>query len=146
MQKNKKSIGRAITGVALAVGLLATGKPNAAQAHILVKDDGETLLVRYTMKGAQGGLMRVRRNSADGKRVLWFARMAAQDRQRKALHARGTVALSGPNSNCLTVKYWRNKGAFGAALPGQKLIRCAGQVVCGAPLCSADMTCTGAVS
>lgn len=146
MQKNKKSIGRAITGVALAVGLLATGKPNAAQANILVEDDGETLLVRTTMKGAQGTLTRVRRDSANGKRALWFARMAGEDRQRKALHARGTVALSGPNSNCLTVKDWRNKGAVGAALPGQKLIRCVGHAICGAPLCSADMTCAGAVS
>ena len=138
-----KELGKAAAGAALCAGLLGAVAPRTAQAHILVKDEGETMLVRTTMKGAQGTLIRVRRNSADGKRALWFADMAAQDRQRKALRSRGTVALSDTNSNCRAVKYWNTKGATGAALPGQKLIRCAIRADCGAPLCSADMTCAG---
>ncbi len=143
--------GKAAVGAALCAGLLLGAvAPQAAHAHILVKDDGEWLTLRYTMKGAQGQLFRVRRDSAEGRRTLWSAEKAAQKRVAKAraeaLQARGTVALTGANSNCRAVKYWKNKGATGAALPGQKIVRCAGQVVCGAPLCTADMTWAGVVA
>ena len=145
------TFGKAAVGAALCAGLLVgTVAPQTAHAHILVKDDGEWLTLRYTVKGTQGQLFRVRRESSEGRRALRSAEKAAQGRLAKAraeaLQARGTVALTGANSNCRAVKYWKNKGATGAAWSGQKLIRCVGQVVCEAPLCTADMTCAGAVA
>lgn len=136
--------GGALAGVALLAGLSVAGISSApAQANVLVRDEGATLLIRPTIKGAVGVLRRVRRNSAEGRRAL---RIAAQSARHQQERSPLTVASTGPNSNCLAVRHFTVKGSPGPVLPGQKLIRCAGQAVCGAPLCSADMTCAGAVA
>lgn len=135
--------GKAALSMTLCAGLLVgVTTPRTALAHILVKDEGERLTLRYTLKGAQGTLFRVHRDSPEGRRAL---EAEEQVLRRKALQEPGTVALSGPNSNCLAVKYRNIKGARGSVLSGQRLERCDGQAVCGAPLCTADMICTGAL-
>lgn len=138
---------RKAVGAALCTGLLmGTVVPRVAHAHILVKDDGEWLTLRYTMKGSQGQLFRVRRDSKEGRQALRSAEKArAYQARADALRARGTVSLSGSNSNCLAVKHWTVKGEPGSVLSGQKLIRCSGKVSCGALLCTAGMTCAGTV-
>ena len=135
--------GGALAGVALLAGLSVAGISSApARANVLVRDDGATLLIRPTTKGAVGVLRRVRRNSVEGRRALWFAAQSARRQDRAPL----TVASTGPNSKCLAVRHFTVKGSPGPMLPGQKLIRCAGQPLCAAPLCSADMTCAGSAA
>lgn len=136
--------GGAVAGVALLAGLSVAGISSApARADVLVRNEGATLLIRPTIKGAVGVLRREGRNSVEGRRALWFA---AQSARRQQHQSQRTVAATGPNSNCLAVRYRITKGASGTTLPNQEFIRCAGQAVCGAQLCTADMTCTGAVA
>ncbi|MDQ3813153.1 MAG: hypothetical protein M3347_04280 [Armatimonadota bacterium] len=77
--------GRALIGAVLAASLLAGATtPGAAQAHVLIKDEGAWVWVRYTIRGRQGPLLRVRRDSVDAKRALWFAAQATKrERQHK---------------------------------------------------------------
>lgn len=76
---------KVVASVALCASLLiAVAAPQRASAHLLVKDEGDWVWVRYTIKGAQGQLLRVRRNSVDAKRAFWFARQAAKRASRKS--------------------------------------------------------------
>ena len=94
MGQNKKinAVGRLAVGVGLLAGLAA---PQAARANILVRDEGEKVLVRTTVKGAHGGLVRVSRNSAIARQAFWFARLEAQRRERKRAREIGQARPSG---------------------------------------------------
>ena len=84
-------IARISAAFALGAGLLlgASLSP-AAQAHVLLKDEGDWLVIQYSRAGRLGSVMRVRRNSADGKRALWFAAQAAK-RERESQASKGKM-------------------------------------------------------
>lgn len=68
-----------IKSIVLAAVLLAgVTTSDIAHANILLQDNGEWLIVRYTLKGAYGQVMRVRRTSVEGRQALWFARLAVR--------------------------------------------------------------------
>jgi hypothetical protein len=63
------SMRKAVAGAALVTGLLVgVAAPKAAQAHYVERVEGDWAWVRYTVKGAQGPLVRVRRQDV-GKYV-----------------------------------------------------------------------------
>lgn len=76
----RKALGKA-TGAAVAASLLVGAAPQAVQAHYVEKVEGDWAYVRYTFKGAEGQLFRVRRNKAARYATKAGANSRSQERR-----------------------------------------------------------------